>query len=195
MRISTLLIAAVAALAAFSGAVISQHGGDMSEHFAMVAKHLNLTPSQEKQLKAEHQAAQKKVAAIDADSKLDKAAKDKAKAKLHNDMMAKAKTILTPAQIKEMTLLFAMMGHQQQMMQMMEKIGLSSEQKTAVSKLISDTTSAMQIIHHDSKLTDAQREAKAKELHNATMEKIHGILTPEQIEKAKALHHGTGHGG
>ena len=55
MRISTLLIAGIAALSALSGAVITQHGG-MEAHFAMIAKHLNLTPSQEKQFKAEHEA-------------------------------------------------------------------------------------------------------------------------------------------
>lgn len=191
MRISTLLIAGIAALSALSGAVIIQHGG-MEDHFAMIAKHLNLTPSQEKQFKAEHEAANKKAAGIDANTKLDKAAKEKAKAQLHNDMMAKASKILTPAQMKQLSSMHA--GKmQKQMMKMMEKLNLSQDQKASIHQLMSDTSVKMESLHNDKTLSDAQKQAKAEQLHNETMAKIHELLTPEQLEKAKALHEGMMH--
>lgn len=188
MRISTLLVAAIAAVAAFSGAVIHQHGGDVSQHMAMVAKHLNLTPSQEKQFKAEHAVALKKMAAIDANTKLDAKGKQKAKEQLHNELMAKAKTILTPEQLKQFVAMHAMADKQQMMMHIFGKLGLSDDQKASVHKLMSETMTAMQAIMHDGKLSDAQKQARAEELHNQAMGKIQGILTPEQFDKAKALH-------
>jgi Spy/CpxP family protein refolding chaperone len=186
MRISTLIVAGIAALSALSGAVIYQHGG-MDDHFAMIAKHLNLTPSQEKQFKAEHEAANKKAAGIDANTKLDKAAKMKAKAQIHQDMMAKAHKILTPDQLKQLAQMHS--GEmQKQMMKMMEKLDLNQDQKAAIHQLMSGTSEKMSALHNDKTLSDAQKQAKAEQLHNDTMAKIHGLLTPEQLEKAKAMH-------
>jgi len=186
MRISTLIVAGIAALSALSGAVIYQHGG-MDDHLAMIAKHLNLTPSQEKQLKAEHELAAKKAAVIDANSKLDKAAKQKAKSQIHQDMMAKAHKILTPAQLKQLAQMHSD-EMQKQMMKMMEKLDLSQDQKTGIHQLMSNTSAKMSALHNDKTLSEAQKQAKAEQLHNETMAKIHGLLTPEQLEKAKAMH-------
>ncbi len=186
MRISTLIVAGIAALSALSGAVLFQHGG-MDDHFAMIAKHLNLTPSQEKQFKAEHEAANKKAAAIDGNKNLDKAAKEKAKAQLHKDMMGRAHKILTPNQLRQLAQMHS--GEmQKQMMKMMEKLDLSQGQKTAIHQHMSDTSAKMSALHNDKTLSDAQKQAKAEQLHNDTMSKIHGLLTPEQLEKAKAMH-------
>lgn len=186
MRISTLIVAGIAALSALNGAVIYQHGG-MDDHLAMIAKHLNLTPSQEKQLKAEHELAAKKAAGIDANSKLDKAAKQKAKSQIHQDMMAKAHKILTPAQLKQLAQMHSD-EMQKQMMKMMEKLDLSQDQKTGIHQLMSNTSAKMSALHNDKTLSEAQKQAKAEQLHNETMAKIHGLLTPEQLEKAKAMH-------
>jgi vesicle coat complex subunit len=186
MRISTLIVAGIAALSALSGAVIFQHGG-INDHFSMIAKHLNLTPSQEKQFKAEHEAANKKAAAIDGNKNLDKAAKEKAKAQLHKDMMGKAHKILTPAQMKQLSSMHSS-EMQKQMMKMMEKLDLSSDQKATIHQLMSDTSAKMNALHGDKTLSDAQKQAKAEQLHNDTIAKIHGLLTPQQLEKAKAMH-------
>lgn len=192
MRISTLLVAGIAALSALSGAMIYQHGG-MDDHLKMVAKHLNLTPSQEKQFKAEHEAANKKSAAIDANTKLDKAAKEKAKAQIHKDMMAKAHKILNPEQLKKLGSM--MSGEMQsQMMKQMEKLDLSPEQKSSIHKLMSETSAKMDALHNNKAMSDAQKHEKAQQMHNETMAKIHALLTPEQLEKAKAMHGGNGHG-
>jgi hypothetical protein len=186
MRILTTIVASIAALSALSGAVAYQHGG-MSDHLAMISKHLNLTPDQEKQLKAEHEAAAKKAAGIDANTNLDKAAKEKAKAQIHHDMMAKAHKILTPAQLKQLASTQSGEIHKQ-MMKMMEKLDLSQDQKVAVHQLMTGTSAKMDALYNDKTLSDAQKQAKAEKLHSETMEKIHGLLTPEQLEKAKALH-------
>lgn len=183
MKILTLIVAAGAAMAGLSGAMMVQHGGGMAEHFAMIAKHLHLTPSQEKHLKSEHEAALKKLDAINADTKLDETAKDKAGAKVHADMMAKAKSVLTPEQMKQL-------GTIMQMATIMEKLGLSAEQKASIHTAFAETMTKMDAIHNDKKLSDSQKQAKAQELHNQTMERIHAILTPEQLEKAKQLHEG-----
>jgi len=193
MRILTLFVAAIAALA-LTGAVVAQHGGDVADHFAQVAKLLHLTPSQEKILKSEHDSAHAKLAAIDADPKLDATAKDKARAKVHTEMMAKAKSVLNPEQMKSLATIMQSAGHQQEMMQMMDKLGLDAKQKASVHEIFSTAMAEMGAIQGNASLTDAQKQAKAEQLHAETMQKIHAILTPEQIEKAKAMHHSGGHG-
>ncbi len=195
MRISTLLVAGITALAAISGAAGYQHGGDMADHFDMIAKHLHLSSSQEKQLKAERTVGQKKMAAIQADSKLDKQGKEKAMALLHNELMAKAKSILTPQQMKEVLAMHNSMEEQHKMMQILDQLGLSQEQKNSAHTLFSKTMASMEAIHNDKKLSDAQKQEKAKQAHEAAMQQIHSILTPEQLQKAMKLHGGgTGHG-
>lgn len=194
MKLLTIFAAAVAALA-MGGAVIHQHGGDMAEHLAMIARHLNLTPTQEKQFKSEHSLAEKKLAALDADPSLDAKGKDQARARLHNEMMAKAKTILTPVQMKKLTALHESMNPLHDAMRIMDQIGLRADQKAKVHEVLSKAASAMEAIQFDAKLSDAQRQAKTQDLHMETMQEIHAILTPEQIEKAKSLHHAGGDGG
>ena len=195
MKISTLLAVGITALAALSGAVFYQHGGEAADHFKMIAQHLHLSPVQEKQLKGEHESAAKRVAAINADSRLDEKGKQAAIAELHTEMMEKSKSILTPAQMKELTYFSKSMEAQHQITAILDKIGLSKEQKESVHAMFAKTMTEMQAIHNDNKLTDAQKQEKAQQLHEKAMEQIHSILTPEQIEKAMKLHGGTGHGG
>ena len=194
MRISTLLVTGIAALAAFSGAVVYQHGGDMADHFEMIVKHLHLSPTQEKQMKAEHSVGQKRIAAIEADKSLDKQGKEKAMMALHNELMAKAKTILTPAQMKELMAIHGSMEEQHKMMQILDQLNLSKDQKDSVHALFSKTTASMEAIHSDPKLSDAQKQERAKQLHDDALQQIHSILTPEQVQKAMKLHQeGGGH--
>lgn len=193
MKISTLVMAALAAVTALSGVVVAQHGGDMTDHFSMLAKHLGLSPSQESAFKTEHAAAKKRIDAINADTKLDAKAKGEAMAKVHADVMAKAKKILDPAQQKKLEGMMHGLAAQHEMMSMLDKLGLSEAQKTSLHKVFGDAMDKMGKIHDNTKLTDAQRQAQANQLHQEVMEKIHGLLTPEQMERAKALHQGGGH--
>ena len=196
MRISTLLVVGIAALAACSGAVVIQHGGNKADHFEMIVKHLHLSPTQEKQLKAEHAVGQKRIIAIQADTTLDKQGKEKAIQSLHNQLMAKAKTILTPAQMKELLAMHQSMEEQHKLMQILDQLDLSKDQKTSVHTLFSKTMASMEAIHNDAKLSDDQKQEKAKQLHENAIQQIHSILTPEQLEKAMKLHQsGGGHGG
>lgn len=189
-RITTTLIASSFALAALTTAIATQHGGNMGDHFAAMAKHLGLSTTQEKQLKEQHLAAKEKLDAIDADKKLDARARAQAKEQLHQDMMAKAKKLLSAEQFKKLQGLHQTKQVELHLHDMLQKLNLTDEQSGKIKELVHNTTGAMQNIQHDSSLTEAQKEAKSKQLHNETFHKIHAMLTPAQQKELEKMVHG-----
>ena len=188
MKIISALVASVAAVSALAGAALHQHGGDIHQHLAALAKQLHLTPSQESQLKSLHQQLGKEMKAIEGDKSLDAKGKEAAMAKLHTSLMFKAKDILSKDQMNQLhTIMAGEMA--QHMMQAMDKLGLNADQKKSVHGLVDETMKSMSTIMNDKSLTDAQKQSKAEALHIATMGKIHAILTPAQLEKAREIFH------
>ena len=189
-RVITTILASTLALAALTTAIATQHGGNMADHFNAMAKHLGLSSSQEKQLKEQHLAAKKKLDAIDADKKLDQKARARAKLQLHNEMMAKAKKVLSGDQFKKLSSLHKTKQVELHLHDMLQKLDLNEEQSSKIKQLVHDTTAAMQELHGDTTLTDAQKEEKAKQMHMETFHKIHALLTPAQQKELEKMAHG-----
>lgn len=189
--IKTTLIALSFVFAGFTAAVVQQHGGDMAKHFAEVSKQLGLNPSQEKQLKEQHLVAQKKMEAIQADNRLDKAGKEKAMEQLHKEMMEKAKKFLTAEQVKKLSGMHQIQSAKAHLHGMLSKLNLNADQKKEIELLTKETTTAFQKLLDNNSLTDAQRNEKAQNLHKETLHKIYELLNPDQQQEfAKMLHGG-----
>jgi Spy/CpxP family protein refolding chaperone len=74
-----------------------------------------------------------------------------------------------------------------------ESLNLTDDQKAKVKDIFADAKTKRQAVSNDTSLSDDQKKAKLKELHEGTMAKLNAVLTPDQqtelkskIEAAKA---------
>ena len=67
-----------------------------------------------------------------------------------------------------------------------ESLNLTDEQKAKVKDIFADAKTKHQAVSNDTSLSDEQKKAKMKELHNATMAKLNELLTPEQQTELKS---------
>jgi Spy/CpxP family protein refolding chaperone len=68
-----------------------------------------------------------------------------------------------------------------------EKLNLTEDQQAKMKPIIEDQSKQMKAIHDDSSLAPADRQAKMKEIHESSIEKMNAILTPDQQAKWKQL--------
>lgn len=79
--------------------------------------------------------------------------------------------------------------------EMMEKLGLTDDQKAQMKALHQDGKKQAEAIKADTTLTPEQKKEKMKTLHQDMMTKRDAILTPEQkkkVDEMKAAHKGKG---
>ena len=67
-----------------------------------------------------------------------------------------------------------------------ESLNLTDDQKAKVKDIFADAKTKHQAVSSDASLSDEQKKAKMKELHNATMAKLNEVLTPEQQTALKS---------
>ena len=74
-----------------------------------------------------------------------------------------------------------------------ESLNLTDDQKAKVKDIFADAKTKRQAVSNDTSLSDDQKKAKLKELHEGTMAKLNAVLTHDQqtelkskIEAAKA---------
>jgi Spy/CpxP family protein refolding chaperone len=67
-----------------------------------------------------------------------------------------------------------------------ESLNLTDDQKPKVKDIFADAKSKRQAVFSDSSLTDDQKKAKMKELHEGTMAKLNEVLTPDQQTELKS---------
>ena len=68
-----------------------------------------------------------------------------------------------------------------------EKLNLTEDQQAKLKPIIEDQSKQMKAIHDDTSLAPADRQAKMKELHESSIEKMNAILTPDQQAKWKQM--------
>ncbi|MGH9685358.1 MAG: hypothetical protein ACRD4S_17325 [Candidatus Acidiferrales bacterium] len=64
-----------------------------------------------------------------------------------------------------------------------KKLNLTDDQKAKIKPILDDESSSMKGVRDDTSLSQTERHAKMKDLHQATDSKINDILTPEQQQK------------
>lgn len=151
---------------------------------------LDLTASQQTQMKALHQDMMQQRKAIQNDANLSIDQKKEKMKELRQNQMQKMNGILTPDQLTKMKT-FREKGKQDHRMhkgfQQMQQINLTSRQQTQMKALHETIQQQRNAIQNDPSLSTAQKKEKMKRLHKTQMEKVNTILTPEQQEKMKAF--------
>jgi Spy/CpxP family protein refolding chaperone len=68
-----------------------------------------------------------------------------------------------------------------------EKLNLTEDQQAKVKPILEDQSKQMKAIHDDASLAPADRQAKMKEIHESSIERMNAILTPDQQAKWKQM--------
>lgn len=68
-----------------------------------------------------------------------------------------------------------------------EKLSLTDDQKTRMKPILQDEAQQMKAVRDDTSLSDAQKHAKMRAIHESFHDQINGVLTPEQQAKWKQM--------
>jgi len=68
-----------------------------------------------------------------------------------------------------------------------EKLNLTEDQQAKLKPILEDQSKQMKALHDDTSLAPADKQAKMKELHESSGEKINAVLTPDQQAKWKQM--------
>jgi periplasmic protein CpxP/Spy len=68
-----------------------------------------------------------------------------------------------------------------------EKLNLTEDQQAKLKPILEDQSKQMKALHDDTSLAPADKQAKMKELHEWSTEKINAVLTPDQQAKWKQM--------
>lgn len=67
----------------------------------------------------------------------------------------------------------------------LQELNLTEDQQAQIKKIHQDAKMKMDAVNADSSLTDADKQAKIRAIHRASMKQIHAVLTPEQREQLR----------
>jgi periplasmic protein CpxP/Spy len=75
----------------------------------------------------------------------------------------------------------------QHLQMLSEKLNLTDDQKAKVKPILQDQMQQMKAVHEDSSLSQEQKQAKMKSIHESSHDQINAVLTPEQQAKFKQM--------
>jgi Spy/CpxP family protein refolding chaperone len=78
------------------------------------------------------------------------------------------------------------MGMRGGLQAVVESLSLTDDQKAKVKDIFADAKAKHQTVANDTSLTDDQKKAKLKELHEGTLAKVNAVLTPDQQTELKS---------
>ena len=78
------------------------------------------------------------------------------------------------------------MGMHDKMQAAVESLNLTDDQKTKVKDIFTDAKTKRQALLSDTSLSEDQKKAKMKELHEGVMAKLNEVLTPDQQTELKS---------
>jgi Spy/CpxP family protein refolding chaperone len=78
------------------------------------------------------------------------------------------------------------MGMRDRLQAAVESLNLTDDQRAKVKDVFADAKTKRQAVFSDTSLSDDQKKAKMKELHEGTLAKVNDVLTPEQQSELKS---------
>src|SRR5215469_2680870 len=78
---------------------------------------------------------------------------------------------------------------EQHLQMLSEKLNLTDDQKAKLKPILQDEMQQMKAVREDSSLSEDQRRAKMKSIHESLHDQINAVLTPEQQAKFKQMQH------
>jgi hypothetical protein len=169
------------------------------QHMIKMAEHLKLTKEQMEQIHEVLNPYFTELHALHGNKQITKEQAAARQKGLQEHASQSLKQILTADQLKMLEphggVAAILNGHQMMdPMHLLSKLGLNEKQTVEAKKIVSGTHEKMMAIHQDKNLSKADAELKMKQLHDATIKRLEGILTPDQQRKFKELvdaHRGT----
>ena len=78
---------------------------------------------------------------------------------------------------------------EQHLQMLSEKLNLTDDQKAKLKPILQDQMQQMKAVREDTSLSEDQKHAKMKSIHESLHEQINAVLTPEQQTKFKEMQH------
>jgi periplasmic protein CpxP/Spy len=75
----------------------------------------------------------------------------------------------------------------QHLQMLSEKLNLTDDQKAKLKPILQDQMQQMKVVREDSSLSQEQKRAKMKSIHESLHDQINAVLTPEQQAKFKQM--------
>jgi len=75
----------------------------------------------------------------------------------------------------------------QHLQMLSEKLNLTDDQKAKIKPILQDQMRQMKVVHEDTSLSEEQKRAKMKSVHESLHDQINAVLTPEQQTKFKQM--------
>ena len=75
----------------------------------------------------------------------------------------------------------------QHLQMLSEKLNLTDDQKAKLKPILQDQMQQMKVVREDSSLSEEQKRAKMKSVHESLHDQINAVLTPEQQTKFKQM--------
>jgi protein CpxP len=75
----------------------------------------------------------------------------------------------------------------QHLQMLSEKLNLTDDQKAKLKPILHDKMEQMKAVREDSSLSEEQKRAKMKSIHESLHDQINAVLTPEQQTKFKQM--------
>ena len=79
------------------------------------------------------------------------------------------------------------MSADQHLQMLSEKLNLTDDQKAKLQPILQDNMQQIKTVREDSSLSQEQKHAKLKSIHDSMHEQINAVLTPEQQAKFKQM--------
>ncbi|MCU1287214.1 MAG: hypothetical protein JWO13_3564 [Acidobacteriales bacterium] len=199
-----MVIALALAIAAGGAAAAQGHPGHGAGHGMMgdkLAKELNLTADQQAKLKQLMEADRAKMQALHQDQSLTKEQKMQQSQALRETMKNDMNSVLTPEQQQKFASLRESHGAGGPMGKdhdrLANQLNLTADQKTKMQSIMESNHQQMKAIHDDQSLSQQDKQAKVKQLHESMKSQVNAILTPDQQQKFAQMHQrmGKGHSG
>ena len=71
-----------------------------------------------------------------------------------------------------------------------KKLNLNADQTAKLEPILADRDQKMSALMSNTALTPQDRHTQFRAIHQATEQQLAGVLTPDQLQQMKAMHHG-----
>jgi protein CpxP len=75
-----------------------------------------------------------------------------------------------------------------------KKLNLSSDQTAKLEPILADRQQKIAALRADTSLSPDQRRQQFRSIHENTTTQLAGVLTPDQMQQLRSMHHGHGRG-
>jgi len=167
------------------------HGGG----FERMAQQLNLSDQQKSQIQGFKQAERQQAASIKDNASLTPEQKREQFQQLRKSTHQQVLGVLTPEQQQQMKAFREQHKGMRRGMGAMARLNLTDDQRAKIQPILQSSQQQAQAVRGDTTLTQEQKQAKLREIHQGAMSQVKSLLTPEQQQQMQEWRHHRGRGG